>query len=264
MQLVLAALVLAGCYPLWLAVRANRQTSLGHALLWACAAWLAWGGALLLESAQVPGFQVARYLALCLTGAAAVAVLGARRPSVGAWNFVLLGLLAVMLLPLAESLFLRAAAPGGLRAIFLVATLAVGVLNYLPTALGPAALLLGVALGGEYWLFLDPAKAEAPWSEPCHVALLLVPWVAWASWRVLRQGKSATEFDRLWREFRDRFGLVWSQRLREQFNRAAANAGWQVHLSWRGVENASAGEGLGSQMLTTLQALLTRFGPADA
>jgi hypothetical protein len=39
-----------------------------------------------------------RYLALCLTGCVGVAVLGARRPGVGAWDFVLLGLLAVLLL----------------------------------------------------------------------------------------------------------------------------------------------------------------------
>ena len=86
-----------------------------------------------------------RYLALCLTASAGVAVLGARRPGVGPWNFVLLGLLAVMLLPLAEGYLAHGAWHlEGPRTLFLAATLAVIVLNYLPTRLGPAALLVGV------------------------------------------------------------------------------------------------------------------------
>ena len=62
-------------------------------------------------TAAWPGSRVAAlgYTALSLTGCAGVAVLGARRPGVGPWNFVLLGLLAVMLLPLAEGLLSRGA-----------------------------------------------------------------------------------------------------------------------------------------------------------
>ena len=32
--------------------------------------------------------------------------------------------------------------------------------------------------------------------------------------------------------FRDSWGLMWSQRFREQFNRAAENAGWPITLRW--------------------------------
>jgi hypothetical protein len=90
----------------------------------------------------------------------------------------------------------------------------------------------------------------------------LAPWAGWAAWRW--QAPAPAAIDRLWREFRDRYGLVWAQRLREQFNRAAANAGWPVELSWHGLKtNRGAGPitpELQSAGLETLQALLKRFG----
>src|SRR5438105_15538460 len=94
----------SGLYPLGRAWVANRHSSLAHALAWAGAAWVAWGMALVLAADPGPGLWVARYLALCLPGCAGVAVLGARQPGVRAWNFVVLGLLAGLVLPLAESL----------------------------------------------------------------------------------------------------------------------------------------------------------------
>src|SRR5205814_8699122 len=106
-----------------------------------------WGGSVYADYfGSESAARVVRYLALSLTGCAGVAVLGARRPGVGAWNFVLFGLLAVALLPLAECLItggeLHLAGP---RTLFLASTLAVPFCNYLPTRLGPAAVLLAVA-----------------------------------------------------------------------------------------------------------------------
>src|SRR5437016_1984464 len=123
MQLLQDALFLAGFYPLFLAWRSAKGTSLFHAAHWAIAAWMAWGVTLtrLVEGHPNP----ATFLALALTGAAGVAVLGARRPIVGAWNFVVLGLLAVMLLPLAEMAFVGTRSLDGLRISFLIGTLAV-------------------------------------------------------------------------------------------------------------------------------------------
>ena len=88
----------AAVYPLWRAWRANRGTALAHAVGWAVAAWAAWLAAFLFGGDGALG----RYVALSLTGCAGVAVLGARRPHVGAWNFVVASLLAVLLLPVAQ------------------------------------------------------------------------------------------------------------------------------------------------------------------
>jgi len=72
------------------------------------------------------------------------------------------------------------------------------------------------------------------------------------------------EADRLWRDFRDGFGLIWGLRLREQFNRAAANAGLAVELTWTGIRPAGESEkaqAAGREASLILRALLKRFGP---
>jgi hypothetical protein len=254
----------ASC-PLWQVWQGNRNTSLRHAAGWAVLAWAGWAGVLGLGALSGPGLGLgpARLVALALTSGAAVAVLGARRPGVAAWNFVVLGLLAVMLLPLAEQLVAGGQPLDPVRALFLCGTLAVGVLNYLPTRLAPAALVLGFGCGWEVWTLLAPQQTGLAWSADGRgwLWLALTPWVGWAAWRW--RPKAASEFDRLWLDFRDRFGLVWGQRLREQFNRAADNAGWPVRLYWQGLRlkaNATPPDEAGRDaILETLRALLKRF-----
>src|SRR5439155_7670139 len=158
MPALFLALFLIGFYPLLRAWWANRQTSLFQALNWVLAAWLAWILTVLFSdpSGAARPLDPTRYLALCLTGCAGVAVLGARRPHVGAWNFVVLGLLAVMLLPLLETVIAGAPSLDLLRVLFLSATLAVGVLNYLPTRLAPAVVLVALGCAGETVLLVAP------------------------------------------------------------------------------------------------------------
>jgi hypothetical protein len=267
MALVAWLMLLTGAYPLWHAWRANRETTLLQALAWALAAWAAWAAALAAEWLSPSAEPAAlRYLALCLTACALIGVLGARRPGVGAWNFVLLGLLAVLLLPLAEGL-------GGLhltwpRVLFLAGTLAVGVLNYLPTRLGPAALLLALGCALELASVLPRdtvPEAVRPVLPAGGLLLALSPWAAYTPTRA--RPRPAAEFDRLWLGFRDRFGLVWGQRLREQFNRSAAHAGWPVVLRWTGLRlkpgAALPGPSVQEEILATLRALLKRFGPEE-
>jgi hypothetical protein len=260
---ILAGLIVAGMIPLALAFRANRATSLAHALVWGGVAWLSWGGALILGNAAGPGMDAGRYVALCLTGCAGIAVLGARRPLFGAWNFVVLGLFTVMMLPLAESLLLGTDSHDGLRLFFLAATVAIGAINYLPTRFAPAALLLLAAGTVEIALLFFPGWFEIrDETLALHALILAVPWISWLC--VVKRSREGSEFDQIWLGFRDRWGLLWSQRVREQFNHAAANAGWPVKLSWRGlvIEPGMDLPAPGEQerMLHTLRALLQRFG----
>jgi hypothetical protein len=231
----------AGIVPLSVAGWANRRTTLTPALLWSLAAWAVWGWAACVPSAE----RV--YAALGLTGCAGVSVLGARRPGAGAWNFVVAGLGLVLILVAAEG------------AVLLTALLGVVILNYLPTRAWPGALSLATGCGWAVrWLTFGPEDVAI------NTALILVglaPWLAWAgvAWRP----KNGPAVDRLWRTFRDRFGAIWGLRLREQFNRAAANAGWPLELDWFGVrvvgtvpltdeQRAAAG--------AALAALTKRFG----
>jgi hypothetical protein len=213
--------------------------------------------------------DVLRYLGLCLTACAMVAVLGARQPGAAAWNFVVAGLLVVLLLPLAE----YAVAGGQLqlewfRAALLASVLAVGVVNYLPTGLAPAALVL--ALGSTLELLhlshLETSRHDSGVFD--YLGCLVLAWTPWIGlagfWR---NPTAASPFDQIWFTFRNRFGLVWGQRLRDQFNRSAAHSGWPVQLTWRGLrpndEAATHDDGTKAAMLATLEALIKRFGSTD-
>jgi hypothetical protein len=234
--------LLAGFYPLLVAWRSSAGSTIRHALGWAVVAWAAW---------CVGGSPEWRYVALSLTACAGVAVLGARRPGVGAWHFVVLGLLITLLLPLFMGL-------GGLRlqpeqVWFLGAVLLVGVANYLPTRLFlPAALLLACCA-------LELA-AVAGWRErrPAESLLLLaVPWGAW----LVRPSPRLSRVDRAWWLFRHRFGFLWSERMRDQFNRAADNAALGATLGRGGLVGPMTEEARG-RAESLLEALLGRFGTA--
>jgi hypothetical protein len=258
MRAVCALLLLAGFYPLSRAWSANRRTTLRDSLLWAAWAWLAW---LLVFAERVTrtGGWLGNYLALALTGCAGVAVLGARRPVVGAWNFVVLGLLAVLLLPVVPPLLgLGEERLETAHRIFLGAVLAALVVNYLPTRLGPGALLLGAGCALEV-----AALARADVGGLRKVSPWLIAASPWAALLGVSWGLApASEMDRVWRAFRDRYGLFWGERQREQFNRAAGNAGWPLSLGWGGVRRTGAGEAPEpSGPLKTLHAVLKRFGP---
>jgi hypothetical protein len=77
------------------------------------------------------------------------------------------------------------------------------------------------------------------------------------------QPEPRSEFDRVWLRFRDSYGFVWAQRLREQFNNSAAHANWPVVLRWQGlriIPGRSPPDSVEKEtMLANLQALMKRF-----
>ena len=264
MPIVLTVLIVAGLAPLSLALWANRRTSLLHTLVWTLAAWLSWGLAFLGDESERAGLPPARYCAVCLTGCACIAVLGARRPHVIAWNFVVVGLFTVMVLPLMETQFIGTYPIDVLRILFMAGTIAVGSLNYLPTRLAPAALLLMLIGAGEMTRLYAPALWPGFGAGIVFELLLSsIPWLAWIC--LARRAADRSDFDRLWLTFLDRWGLVWGQRVREQFNKAAQNAGWPVKLAWHGLtcgkdESPAADQ---EKFVEMLQKILQRFLAAD-
>jgi len=266
----LSVLIFASsAFPMLLAWQTLRRSSMAHAVVWTILAWAMWGGLLAVApSVSTEILGPCRYAGLCLIGSAGVAVLGARRPGVGAWNFVVVGLLAVFALSWAEGLLTQTTVRlGAVRAVFLTAMLAVGIVNYLPTRLAAAAALLGVACSQELWSLLGAPVDENSMRgnlDITGILLGLVPWCAWAMTRIRPLAKN--DFDRVWLEFRDRYGLVWAARLREQFNRSAANAALAVELTWSGLRSPGDGkvDGVAERSaLEILQALMKRFGVAQ-
>ncbi len=222
--------IAAGFWPLYRAWQANRRTTLRDAILWAGAAWLSWGFAV----ADLDNADLA-YLALSLTGCAGVAVLGARRPHVFAWNFVVLGLCFVMTLPVVEGIVIQVHSFNVERKVFLAGILIVALGNYAPTRFYAASLAAAVGCLLFYANIIGPSAFDAlplPVTSGMLGAIVvaLVPWLAWMAGPPLGR----TDLDRDWFAFRDRFGFVWGARVREQFNAAAKNAGIGVQLGWRG------------------------------
>lgn len=216
------AAVALGLIPLLTAWMANRSTSLSAAMGWAIVAWAGWGAAFL-----QPTSDDARYLALCLTGCAGVAVLGARRPHVFAWNFVVFGLLGVMALPILEAFVIRVDSFNMERKIFLGVILFVTIANYLPTRFALAVVAAGIGCTLAYLRIVGVALA--PESESMTIAAVgMTPWIAWWSARVPAEDE--------WIVLRDRYGFVWGARVRDQFNAAARNAGLSARIRWQGLD----------------------------
>ena len=247
--------ILAGLVPLVRAWWANRRTSLRDATLWAGLAWLAWAGPLAYEPSADSVF-----IALAVTGGAGVAVLGARRPHVFAWNFVVLGLVGVLVLPLVEGWIIGARSLDALRLSFLAATLVVGIGNYVPTRFGLAAALSLLVGAGWFLIVLEPTRAGSrTFVVGLRIGTALIPWVA-----LLSPGAATDrDLDRAWRSFRDRLGFVWGERTREQFNRSVENAGLSIRLGWRGVRG-EASETEIAQAADILRRLLRRFDDSGA
>lgn len=234
--------ILSGFLAWAAALRANWHTMLRGALLWAGLAIAAW------SAAAGTCSSVWGFVAVALTGCAGVAVLGARRPGAAAWNFVVVGLLLVLLVPLAEAAALGTTVQlDTVRTVFMTALIGTVSMNYVPTRCGISALLAAAGSLGALW-----SHGGATWPIACIAA---VPWTAWAAWRLPRR---SIEFDRYWLAFRDRFGAIWGLRVREQFNRSAANSGWPIELGWRGLRGEPSPEALG-----VLKALTSRFGAAS-
>lgn len=244
----------AGVVPSIVAWRANGTTTLRPTIAWSAAAWFAWGFALATPSSEEFG-----YIALCLTGCAGVAVLGARRPHVLAWNFVVLGLLCVMILPLFEALVIRAHSYNVERKVFLAAILLVTAVNYLPTRFAMAAGLAMVGCTAAYAKVTMPRMVEewlviVDWIE--LVAIALVPWAAF----IARRPAATDPLNEAWFEFRDRFGFVWASRIREQYSAAVKAVELPIRLEWNGFHlDVDATETQRADSLALFRAVTKRF-----
>lgn len=213
--------------PLFVAWRANRGWTIRHALVWGWIAWLSWLGFAWLPCAETA------YATVTMTGAAGVAVLGARRPGIMAWNFIVASLLIVLWLGWAEGLLAGSGLKlGSVRLAFVVGLILTTVLNYVPTVVMLSALFVGAACAVN---LVSLWRADDHWSTLTIMSLGLGVWVGCFGPTTLRRRKDASSFDQIWFAFRNRYGAIWSERLREQFNNAAKHNGWPVYLKWAGL-----------------------------
>lgn len=263
----------AGLAALLAARRALRQTTLTSAWGWTLLALGAWSAVIL--AAAIAGPQAAGpwlgslgLAAVSLSFCPIVSLIGAKRPQHVTWNFVVLSLWAITALPAAEALFLQRGRPemGDARGWFLWILIALGPINFVPTRFWLASLLVALAQVAAFSPYLPLIQRPlAP--HPEVPGLLLAVAAMGAAWLIAqRETKAAWPYDRLWFDFRDRFGLFWALRVQERINAAARQYGWDLELAWSGFFRPSNGQRLTALdpalepvLRTTLKGLLRRF-----
>lgn len=224
----------------------------------------------LLPSLRSDWREAAWYVATVLLLAPPVAVLGARRPGAHAWTwFVLVPLVVVLSWPMVNAwtedgppqrLLLE-----GPHLLGFAVVLTMGAGNYFGTRHTLAALLYAAAAV----LFVAPYvewSPLAPFHARLAATLLFATSVALPIRRRLHAVIAApyADWNVVWLEFRDTFGIVWAKRVMDRLNEAARHERWPSRLELDGfvaaaVENPMPPERVELQIDYWMRVLLRRF-----
>jgi hypothetical protein len=238
---------LIGLYAAWGRVRGTTATaawcwagvSLGCIVVAELA--VAWLG----RSMSPAAVESCRFAAAATTFCPVMSLLGSRRPHYWAWQFIVLSLWCVLVLPGGEALVFGR---GGLevdvvRSWFLLILVVVALLNSLPTRSSLSGILLA---GGQLlmlWRFLPLPAVTWRESTPVWGFGLVVAGGVLFAYRWPRAPQAAEPLDRAWRDFRDLFGAAWALRIAQRINASSAMYGWGVTLAWHGFENSASSAG---------------------
>lgn len=240
----------------------TRGTTLVAPWYWALAGALAVSIATAVNAAGSSGDAAPwlRYLAGATLLAAPMAVLGAKRPQDRAWQWVVLSLLALAMLPAGHQWLYHPGSELRLEPAwqwFILVIAAIGVGNYVITSRALAAIFAGLGLycylGEQFpsWL-----QTEFPERDLIGAAALSI---AAALARRLPTTAGVSPTDRLWRDFRNLFGAAWGLRCAERFNTDATQNGWRSTLGWHGFTLPKDQPALTPAELQCLENLLRRF-----
>ncbi len=243
LAMVLGAAGLIGLACAW---RPLRGTTLRAAWWWAVAAVIAVAGteiaARQFEATDSAGAALCRFAAAALTLCPMMAVFGAKRPQERPWQFIVLSFWIIVSLPAAQAWLMQSGEPPRphpLWSWFVAALVIIGSSNYLFTRYWQSGLLVAA---GQCFLFANyfpfSFGAASNWTSlaglGCLAAASLAPAIG-------RQRSPPREgIDRLWRDFRDQYGVVWGLRIAERINASARMHGWPLRLEWPGFRPADA------------------------
>ena len=173
------------------------------------------------------------YAAACLALCPAVALLGAKRPQHRAWQLVVLSLWIVLILPIAEaSVAGRPLEVSTFRRWFIVALILVGAVNWLPTRYAPVGLATAAAQLGLFWEYLGGSRDSSIAGLGLVTLAVIVVATYFVSWR---RKDEVRGMPRIWQDFRNAYGVLWTLRVAEQFNKLSTRSGWPVQMAWRGL-----------------------------
>ncbi|HYO23615.1 MAG TPA: hypothetical protein VEQ85_01570, partial [Lacipirellulaceae bacterium] len=198
------------------------------------------------------------------------AVLGAKRPQDRAWQWVVLSLWIVLLVPAGQALdaqgrgeFTTALPWSGL----LRGLIARGPVNYLATRCAVAHVACAF---GQYALLAAPLGSS--WTPPPVAAVGALLLAAVLPTLPRRAGGPAPDegplgaFTGRWLAFRDGWGAFWALRVLNRVNETAALSRWPVRLQWTGFTPVGPGgaslplePSVAAHLEQTLDTLLRRF-----
>ncbi len=227
--------------------RGVRGTTLTTTAVWSIFVAVVWGAAWPLSAftfADVPvGQDQVWYWTAAVSLVPPIAVLGAKRPGSGVWNFfVLLPLVLVLGWPALTVWTVRG--PGALQVetpalVGFVLVLVMGCGNYVATRLAFPALLYALSV----ILALAPCSTVSAESDVSAnwfrlagtTSLLLCVW--WGRFIVLRLPLEQNGPNRVWNDFREMFGIVWMKRAMDRINEEfAEREQWPARLGTNGME----------------------------
>ena len=234
---------------LWLRRRQLAGTTLGSMCWWLCGTicaiavvecWLA----ISRPASETIGLAL-QFGAASLSFCPTMSVLGAKRPQDKAWNFIVLSLWVVLVLPALEAVTLHLDQPFDLstaRSWFVLVLIVVCAANRVGTRGTLAGLVFAAAqllLFAPYLpLGIDTLVIHSAGGGLSLLSLAIGIDVVNTYWG--RPGRHG--WDRLWLDFRDTFGTLWALRVAERINAASEICDWQLRLAWGGFrfENADS------------------------
>ena len=267
-----AVLALCGWAALARGFRASHGTTLRAPWWWAAGslAAVAIGEIVITASGaeSTPGAAQLRLAAAATTFCPLVALLGAKRPQDRAWQLIVLSFWVILALPSAQAWLMTPGEPPVMHPLwvgFVMVLAIVGCTNYLPTRFWLAGLLAAVGQLVLHWGQLPLVPQNWAAGAPlCGLGLLAAALVT-AAVAARRQLPAHEPLDRLWIDFRDRYGVVWGLRVAERMNATAKLHDWGVILGWNGftvVENDSPAA-INSELENSLRTILRRFVSAE-
>lgn len=236
-----------------------RGTTAVPAAAWGVCAWAAVAGEMLLRASgglREPGpAACVRLAVVAVSLCPALAVLGAKRPQHGVWQFIVGTLAVVLTLPVGPAVF---AMPGSLPAVhvlakwLMVAVAAVGLMNFIGTRRAAAAMLV---TAGQLVLMRPFLPGFSPADQIAGVitspgidggavvaAALGTVVACGQGWRAGRRGVADQEkhplaalIDPPFLALRETLGAAWALRIAERFDQLAASRGWPCRLAFAGL-----------------------------
>lgn len=272
--LLSGALALVGATALVWRKPAVRGTTLVATLYWGAASLAAISASEILvglnqSSPPQPWIVPLRFAAAMSSFCPLMALLGAKRPQDRAWQFIVFSLWLILSLPSFEWLLF-----GGVGEVhparfwFLTILMGAGALNGTSTRFWPSSWLV---CAGQMALVMPYFYAPQSWLSasrgPQLGLLAIVLACGLQAVGLPRARTAATRLDRVWLDFRDAFGVVWSLRVAERINAATALTGWPTTLGWRGFRTPDGSPAIVSEMPAAVEesfrTLLRRFVSSD-